>query len=194
MNVLKLGKRIETKLEVVERNITSALESAHAKSDHSKQLAEKLSLMEEAVMGRIDEQKTEVEKSLKEQKEVVQLMPKLQSELEKSTQELKKIVEGKDEKEMREVNVIIHNIPECKSSDPTVRKKYDTDSFHNIVCALFGENKRIDADKVYRLGKKRENREGDEDGEPKPRLLLVGLKKKEEVEELMRRRRKLQTW
>ena len=187
MNVLKLEKKMESKLDTVQKSIMDALEMSHKKPEESKNLEDKLKEMEKAVMNRMNEQKVEVEKSLNAQKEVVLAMPKLQSELEKSAQELKKIVEKNDDKEMRQMNIIVHNIPESKSGDPSIRKKYDIDSFENIVCALFGEEKTMEIDKIYRLGKKRDVGAHDE-SEPKPRLMLVGLKKREDVDMLMSRR------
>ena len=96
-----------------------------------------------------------------ERKDVIQTMPKIQSELHKSAQELKKMIEKKDDTEKREVNVIIHNIPESKSVDAAARKKHGEDSFENIVKALLGEHKSMEIDKIYRLGKK-EVQEGQE--------------------------------
>lgn len=186
MNVLKMGSRIESRIEATERKILGAIESSSVKSDNSKLLEDRIISMEKAVSVRMKEQQEEIEKSLNAQKEVAENMPKLQSELKKSTQELKKIVEKKEDKELREVNVIIHNIPESKSSDAATRKKYDSDSFQNIVEALLGGDRRMETTKTYRLGKKKEIREGEE--QQKPRLMLVGLKTREEVDSLISRR------
>ena len=183
MNMLKLGAKIESQIEAAEQKILGALKTSDLKQGRNKQLEEKIVSMEETVTVRLLEQQKEVEKSLNAQKEVVQTMPKIQSELQKSTQELKKMIEKNENKEQRETNVIIHNIPESKSSDAVSRRKYDENSFHNIVEALSGERHSIEMDKVYRLGKRKE--EGEE-GEPKPRLMLVGLKRKEDVEWLMK--------
>ena len=187
MNMLKLGTKLESKMEAVEQKILGALKPTEPTQDMSKELEKKLVAMEEVVTERLVEQQKEVEKSLKAQKEVVQSMPKIQSELQKSTQELKKMIEKNDDKEKREVNIIIHNIPESKSNDSASRRKYDENSFQNIVEALLGERHSVEMDKVYRLGRKKEVGEGEE-GEPKPRLMLVGLKKKEDVERLMKER------
>lgn len=187
MNVLKMGKKLESQVEAMEQKIMGALKDRETKADCSKQLEEKIVSMKEEVTERLKEQQKEVEESLKAQKDVIQTMPKIQSELHKSAQELKKMIEKKDDRERREVNVIIHNIPESKSADAAARKKYDEDSFENIVKALLGEHKSMEIDKIYRLGKKKEVQEGQE-GEPRPRLMLVGLKRREEVEVLMKER------
>ena len=49
------------------------------------------------------------------------------------------------------VNVIIHNIPESKSSDEATatREKYDSDSFQNIVGAQLGRGRKMEATKIY---------------------------------------------
>ena len=134
-------------------------------------------------MDHMKEQQVEVEKTLTAHKEAVQSMPKIQTEMKRSAQELKRIVETKEDRDVREVNIIIHNIPESQSDEPTLRQKYDSDSFQNITHALLGEDVNIKTEKIYRLGKKKED-----DSNSKPRLMLVRLKKKEDVEVLMRKR------
>ena len=188
-NVLRMGKRLESQIEAAEQNILGALKAVGPTpdKDSSKQLEDKIASMEEAVTVRLAEQQKEVEKSINVQKEVIQSMPEIQRELQKNTQELKKMIEKKEDGERREVNVIIHNIPESKSSDPALRKRYDENSFQNIVEALLGEDMKMETDKIYRLGKKREV-DDVQHGELKPRLMLVGLKRKEDVEVLMKER------
>ena len=185
MDVLRIGMKMEAKLEAVEKKIIGAFKTAAPKTEPNNQLGEKIKELEKVVVEIMSKQQTEVEKSLQVQKEVADSMPKLQSELKKNTQELKSTVERKDDKERREVNVIIHNIPESKASDPEARKNYDLKSFCNIKEAILGE-RNVEVEKIFRLGKKRES-EGEED-EPKPRLMLVRLKKKENVEALMNKR------
>ncbi|XP_043225276.1 putative histone deacetylase complex subunit cti6 [Amphibalanus amphitrite] len=185
MDVLRMGKRLEDKLEAVERKIIGVFKVSGPKPDQNNQLEEKINALEKVVVEVMNKQQAQVDKSLEAQKEVVQTMPKLQSELKKSAQELKTLVERKEDKEKREVNLIIHNVPESKSSDPEARKGYDLKSFSNIKEALLGEGN-MEVDKIYRLGKKRESENGEE--EPKPRLMLVRLKKKEHVEALMSKR------
>ena len=80
--------------------------------------------------------------ALLEQKRMVWAVPKYASKIQISTQELQELIKKKDERGTRETNILIHSIPECSSVDPEVRKKYDSDSFDNIVHALLGEEKR----------------------------------------------------
>ena len=184
---VELGKKLETKMEAVEKNIMNALENRKG-TDPGKNLEEKISSMEKTVMEKINEQKEEVEKSLNAQKEVVLAMPtEVQTELDKKTKELKRIVTQREDKERRETNLIIHNIPESQSKEPRARKKYDSGSFNNIVCALFGEGTVIETEQIIRLGKKKEVRE-DEGEDPKPRLMLVRLRRKEDVDDLIKSR------
>ena len=53
------------------------------------------------------------------------------------------------------------------------------------MSALFGESEEIKVNKIFRLGKK-STQNGD--GETKPRLMLVSLKNKDDVDALMSRR------
>ena len=142
-------------------------------------------------MDKIKDRESKVNAALQEQKEMVRAMPKYASEIQKSAQELQELVRKKDERGTRETNILIHNIPESLSVDPEVRKKYDSDSFDNIVHALLGEEKEIVTEKVYRLGKNpttaRHSGASHAD-DSKPRLLMVKLSKKEDVEELLRNR------
>ena len=186
MHVLKLGRQIEARIETAEGKILEALKASTPRPENTTQLEDKISEMEKAVAKELKEQKVEVEKALKMHTDLVHSMPKIQTELKKSAQELKNIVEKKEDKERREVNIIIHNIPESEASNPEERKKYDSDSFNNVVHALLGDDVNMTTEKVLRLGKKRERQEGEE--EPKPRLMLVRLKKKEDVEMLMKER------
>ena len=155
MSALKMGKQIEDKLDIMEKKILGTIETSGMKYKPSQQLEEKIISMRETVVGKMTEQQAEVDKTLKANQEIVQSLPKLQSELKKSAQELKKMVERKQDKEGREANIVIHNIPESKSDDPEALKKYDSDSFQNLVKALMGESKSMETNRIFRLGKKR---------------------------------------
>ena len=169
MNMLKMGQKIENRIEAAEQKILRVLETTGTKSNINKQFEDKLISFEKVVVGKMEEQQLEAEKALKAQKEVAESMPQIQHELKKSAHELKKIVEQNEDKEKRQANIIIHNIPESKASSPDARKQYDTDSFRNIVEALLGENENVEINKIYRLGKKRESTEEEEH---KPRRCL----------------------
>lgn len=197
-----VGKQIDDKLTNLEKKMVETINDQHVKAETKmqKQVEDKLADMEKKVVETINIQQNKVEVTLQEQKEAVQSVPRLttemKTELKKNVQELKEIVEKKEDKANREVNILLHNIPESRSSDVEVRKKYDADSFQNVVEALIGEGSNMEVEKIYRLGKRREPREGDdrpgqgqEQGqEQKPRLMLIKLKKKEDVDLLMRKR------
>lgn len=158
------------------------------KTDIDKQLEEKITNMEKSVVGQIKEQQSIVEASLKEQKEVAKIMPKYTTELKNSAHELKKFVQAKEDRESRENNVLLHNIPESESTNPEERKKYDHASFQNVVAALCGEDAQIEIDRVVRLGKKPEPSENPQATAPKPRLMLIKMKQKECVDMLIKKR------
>ena len=112
--------------------------------------------------------------------------------LRKVTEKIKTMT--KEDKEKREENIVLHNIPESRSDTANIRQRYDENSFANIVHALLGEDRDVEITQTYRLGKRLDskNRSSDDSkggGEvSKPRLLLVKLKRKEDVEHLLRLR------
>ena len=181
-SIQALSKQIQD----VEKRVLGALDTSNTKSekvvDQGKKLESKLNLMEDKVKELKDLQ-AKVDKVLHEQSAAV---PKYVSEIQRSAQKIQKFVIDKEDKENRENNILIHNIPECSSESPEVRKKYDSDSFVNIVCALFGGHQDMKVKNVYRLGKRQTTSGGS--FEPKPRLLLVKLERKEDVDELLRKR------
>ena len=86
----------------------------------------------------------------------------------------------------RSCNVLLHNIPESESEEPEVRKEFDAMKVKDIARALYGENAQCDIQNAFRLGKK-----SVADGNivsRKPRLLLVKLESKEQVEKLLKER------
>ena len=89
------------------------------------------------------------------------------------------------DEESREYNLLVHNVDESTSSDPEIRMREDKESFHCMAKALVGDSLDIEVEKVFRLGKKTE------ENRTKPRLMLLRLKNKDHVEELLKRRVKL---
>ena len=186
--IVDIGKHIVTRIDEAEKNILTLLRNSKPRDDMGKKLEGKISNMEKAVVDQIKEQQSKAEATLKEQKEAVQAMPKYSEELKKSAQELKEIVKIKEDKEMRQKNILLHNIPECQSTNVEERKAYDRASFQNVVAALFeeeGEAASMEAVSVIRLGKKQEGSES-----TKHRLMMIKLKDRETVDKLMARR----TW
>ena len=112
--------------------------------------------------------------------------------LKKVTEKIKTMT--KEDKEKREENIVLHNIPESRSDIANIRQRYDENSFVNIVHALLGEDRDVEITQTYRIGKRLESKSRSSDdskgrGEvSKPRLLLVKLKRKEDVEHLLRLR------
>ena len=126
---------------------------------------------------------------MNEQSKVVQAVPKYMEELKNSAQEIRKFVESRG-REGRESNIIVHNIPKSRSTDPSVRKQHDTEMFQGVVKALLG-NEEVDATHVFRLGKRHASQEQAASSDGKPRLLMIKLKEKEHVSQLIRRRTQL---
>ena len=188
--MVKLGSHIEKKLEEMEQKILGALDKLNPTVGSEKKLNDKITRMESTVIEQIKIHQDNVEASLKKQESAVSAMPTYTEELKSRTQELKDLMTAKDDKALRERNVILHNIPESTSEDPEKRKKYDKDSFDNVVRALFGESELIEVENVFRIGKKQEIREN-EVYTPKPRLMLIKLKEKVNVDVLFKNRMKL---
>ena len=184
--IIDVQKHIVSRINEAEKNIVALLRDNKPREDIGKKLEGKISNMEKVVVEKIKEQQTRTEATLKEQKEAAQAMPKYSEELKKSARELKEIVKTREDKEMREKNILIHNIPESQSTNSEERKGYDHASFQNVVAALFGESEiaNMEAVSVFRMGKKTE-------GTTKPRLMMVKLKDRENVDKLMERRTKL---
>ena len=186
--VVDVSKHVVARIDEAEKNILSALKAnAHDEGQGGK-IESKISDMEKMVVEQIKEQQNRTEVALKEQNDVVREMPKYSEVLKKSVHELKEIVKTKEDKEHREKNILIHNIPECQSADPEVRKNYDHATFYNIVSALYEDSEATDMEvvSVVRLGKKQEPAE-----KAKPRLMMVKLKNKEGVNKLIKRRTQL---
>ena len=189
-------RNIESRIEMIEKTFAeikeqqTRVESSIQEQKAAVQEMPKVSQDLRKSFAEIKEQQIRVESSIQEQKVAVQEMPKVSQDLQSSAAQLKKFVESK-EKEDRGANLILHNIPESKSVDIDVRKKYDTDSFYNVAAALLGDTSAVEVDQVIRLGKKGEVPNSNTDTEPKPRLMLIKLKRKECVDDLIKRRTKL---
>ena len=156
---LSLGKVVE-RVEQAEKKIIEKITGERDNSVVGKELEEKINNME-----------MKVEEKLSEQKQVII----------QSSDTIKKAM--KDSKEEREMNLIIHNIPESDALEPEVRKESDMFQFQEMSRALCGEDTQVEVEKIFRLGKK--------EGATKPRLLLVRLKNPTQLDTLYRRRFKL---
>lgn len=161
--MLDVAKRVESRVAEAEKRIVEAVQKTQKVPQLDKNLEEKILNLE-----------TEVVKQMSAQKEA----------LISTSQSLKKVVQSQGSMN-REMNIIIHNIPESDSLDSESRKTHDITKFDEVSKGLCGSNTEIKTDKIIRLGKKRE-----EEG-AKPRLMLVKLKDKEDVEKLFGERFKL---
>ena len=183
--IAELRKEFREGMENIENKITQALNDAKFK----KEIEQKLQALEDNVMKRVKEQQERVEKSIKEQVNVVQKLPEYTAELKTSAKNLQKIVENKAEHDARERNILLHNIEESQSDNSEERKHHDTEIFQRLVTSLTGKQD-VEIVNIYRLGKKPENN-GNEGMNARKRLMLVKVKDREIVNELIRKRTKL---
>ena len=210
MTMLATGRQINLRISEAENKIMSAMAEAKPSSALDQQAETRIERIEKSfselkeqqnrversikeqkeAVQEMKEQQNRVECSIKEQKEVVQGMPKVSQDLKSSADQLRRIMETRD-KESRETNIILHNIPESLAQDSEARKGYDADSFYNVAFSLLGDVAGIEVQEVRRLGKRAEGQDGSEREQLKPRLMLVKLKHKEVVDELIKRRTQL---
>ena len=146
-----MGNSLEMRIEKAEKKILDSLSETKPTQQFHMQLKDKIQQLEKSI-EQVKEQQTKIETSMKEQKEAVQAVPRHTEELKKSAHEIKRFVESQ-EKEDRENNITLHNIPESTSQDPATRKQHDSESFQGVVSALLG-NVKVETTHVFRLGKK----------------------------------------
>ena len=173
-----VAEHAELRIAQAESKIISALKEATGNENPAKQLEDRMNEMEKS-FSKLKEQQVRVEMIIKEYKEAVQKMSQASEEIKQSADQLQKIVQSRD-KEKRDLNVIIHNIPESISQNIEERKEYDLDSFYSIAYALIGnEADQVEVEAALRIGKKQEQSSDDaKDGAHKARLMLVKLKSK----------------
>ncbi|KAF0306583.1 hypothetical protein FJT64_021941 [Amphibalanus amphitrite] len=185
--MLELNKGLENRIEQAEKRIVDSIKEAHSKDVVGEQLQDKIKQMEKTVKA-IKDQQMKLDSAVAEQKEAAKEVPKFTEQLKNSTKEIKRMVDSQG-KAGRECNLIIHNIPESDSSEPEVRKKHDLKAFEDIVAGLLGDDVKVEVSQVYRLGKKAEAEVGTRtENAAKKRLMLLKLREKEHVNELIRKR------
>lgn len=191
LTYVEMGKQIDSSLKESEERIMKAL--GELKDSHIREeLGKRMNCMEEKVVSKINEQQAHMESTLEKQTRVVEAVPKVTTELRHSAEELKKFMSDSKDKEIREKNIILHNIPESQADDPNERKKYDVEMFEKVASTLVGNQCSVEFDKIIRLGKKTEKLGDDRMiDKPRPRLLLVKMKDPESVNLLIRRRTQL---
>lgn len=184
--LLEVGKGLELCIEKAEKRITDAIKESKTKNEFHVQLKEKIHRMEKSV-DQIKEQQAKIELTVTEQRKVVETVPRYSEELRNSAQQIQKIVDQQG-KDSRQNNIILHNIPESSSQDPMVRKQHDSEVFEKVVEALLGKNAKVEITQVFRLGKKQSSGEQGTTSGGKPRLMMLKLKEKEQVDNLIKRR------
>lgn len=158
--LLNVAERVERRVAEAEKKIVEAIQKAPPALPLDKNLEEKILNLE-----------TEVVKQISAQKEA----------LINSSNDLKKAVQKQGSVSNREHNVIIHNILESDSENLECRVSHDESKFKEVAKALYGDGNGIETEKIIRLGKKNEDT-------TRPRLMLVKLRDKRDVEKLFRKR------
>ena len=174
IQVSKGQKDMEKHLEAVEKSIIQAIEKTKTTSGLENGIENRMKSMENKLCQEINEKQAQLEASLNKQGSC--------------TSDLKKLVQDKFEKEKRGKNIILHNIDESVADNPHDRAKHDKEVFKDVVKALIGEEV-VEIEKVVRLGKIQEGTSSN--GKGKPRLMLISVKDKEQVNMLIKQRTKL---
>jgi vacuolar-type H+-ATPase subunit I/STV1 len=110
-----------------------------------------------------------------------------------STQNLKSMMLKWEDKESREYNIILHNIPESESDNADKRNQHDENEFQKVVSALLKTQDEIKINRIFRLGKRPEVNKNTDDrrSASRPRLMLIKLEDKAHVHVLMKNRMRL---
>ena len=179
---------LENRIAEAEKKILDTLKE-QTQDDSRAHLTEKIGHLEKAV-GQLCETQAKVEVFMREQKKAVQTVPQYTEELKHGAAEIKKFMQAQN-KDERENNIILHNIPESMSPDPDVRKQHDTNNFKGVTTALVGDVK-VEIAQVFRLGKKQETQGAPgSNAKQKPRLIMIKLKDRDVVNQLIKRRTQL---
>ena len=179
MSVLKVGKAIEKRLEETEKKILNALSEKREtdngqKVESCQKIESRINNMEAKLCSEIKEKQQQIEASLNRQGN--------------STKDIKRLVETKLDTEKRENNIILHNIKESTADNPEDRVEHDKAAFGKVVSALLGEQD-VEVERIFRLGKRLESTH--DNAQTKPRLLLIKVRNKEQVDALMKKRTQL---
>ena len=164
-DTLNVGKQVETRVAEAEKKIIKKV--VEAKLQAAAEMEAKLEASIRSLKADVTKQVSGTSVSLK------QVMKTREQE----------------EKVDRTCNIIVHNIPESNSEEPGIRKKHDMTKVQEMACALGLEGTQRSVENAFRLGKKVANEE--HVIASKPRLLLVKLQSKDQVEKLLEERFKL---
>ena len=163
-DILDLGKRVEMRVAEAEKKIMKKVEETVQASTMKR---------EETINAGMKNLEAQVTKQINE-----------------STNTVKEVVKKQElaNKIDRTCNVILHNIPENGSDEPSARKEHDLARLSDIAKALIGEAHQCDVEQAFRLGKKAEVSSEGADSTRRPRLLLVKLRSRDEAEKLLKER------
>ena len=156
--ILDMGKRVEACIEKAEKRITRVV------MENKKEAAEEV---EKKVQGQLKKMEEQVTK-----------------QIDSTSETLKKVVQNKDESEERSNNLIIHGLEESKKNEGVQRKEEDKQKVMEIAKAVCGNDVKLKVTGIVRL----RGKQGDQEQNGKPRLLLVKFETKEEANKLFQER------
>ena len=182
--IMNMTQLIEKRIDAAEKRIVQAVTDSKQPSKLTEAFDTKLENMERRVIEKMREQNQNVEAVLEESKKTAQSLPKYTEDMRNSAEKVVRFVENHVDQE-RKRNLIFHNIKESSATEAEMRKKHDSEAVQNITSALLGEDVKLETVKAFRLGKR------SEDPNAKSRLLLVTYQKKEDADDLHKKRFKL---
>ena len=185
----RLEKTMEETTKLMMLSAVNRMEDTVVKSGHKVigEVGNKLDTAVEAQLNGIEHAEKVIGKSVAslenlavENHKASQTLPRITADMKSTTDKVVRIIESQAD-DQRKKNVVIHNLQESRSDDPEERKQEDKKSFSFMMSALFGDHHKIRAERVIRLGKP-------DASSSKPRLLLVTVEGREQVEQIYKRR------
>ena len=161
LETLDIGKRVETRVAEAEKKIIEKV--VETRKQAAADIDNKLEVGIKNMETKVAKQMSETSDSLKDAMKSQQV-----------------------DKVDRSCNIILHNIEESVSNEPIVRKEHDVAKIQEIAQALGIDRNQCKIQNAFRLGKKAASEEHVVTN--KPRLLLVKLETKDQVETLMKER------
>ena len=158
--------------------------------DLGKRIDKRVAEAEKRIIAKVVENKVEAATEIDGKLEagIKSMETQVMKQMSENSDSLKEVIKTQDQanKVDRTCNVLLHNVPESKSEEPGVRKDHDITKVKDIAHALYGENVECNVQNAFRLGQKAVLEENEVSR--RPRLMLVKLETKEQVEKLLSER------
>ena len=166
-------EKVEAKLDKIVQEVGSRLDN-HSKTIES--IPSSASAVEVNLNKVVQELGTKLDSHCKTIEAIPAKVPDLATTIASVTSSL---ATEQIEKEKRQLNLIFHNVPESKSSDPNTRKKKDTDFVQSVFSDVLSTPATIT--NAIRLGKK----------DSRTRLLKITVESLDEKKAILRNKLKL---